>query len=171
MLVLFQREHSCLPSVCERGPTTTTTTTTTANLVTTWLRAASHLRRCGCYCCIAPRSFRNARAHANARTHTRTRTCTQRYYVELKHALCIDPHMLVTRNAKALLHDAQKIWATHCPTGRLVSLEAMRGIVTSMELHLHFPVGTDLDCFTAMVREHGCACGVGFGSFSTVDWL
>ena len=80
------------------------------------------------------------------------------YHVELNHAIKIDPHMLVTRNSKALEHDAQKVWATHCPTGRLVSLDGMRGILHSMELHLHFPVDEELDCFTNIVRAHFACC-------------
>ncbi len=72
--------------------------------------------------------------------------------MELKHALRIDQHMLVTRNAKALRHDAQKVWAAHCPTGRLESAEGMRGILHGMELHLHFPVDDEMDMFTIAVR-------------------
>jgi hypothetical protein len=73
------------------------------------------------------------------------------YHVELRHALGISPLMLTTRNGEALRNDAQKAWAANCPSGRLVALREMRGILTAMELHLHFPRELEMDCFAALV--------------------
>lgn len=92
------------------------------------------------------------------------------YQVKLKHALRIDPHMLVTRNAKALRHDAQKAWATHCPTGRLASVDDMHGIIASMDINLHFPMDAELDLFANAVRDDVfyvlCVCVLCFSVFS-----